>query len=269
MAEQPFPVLMEDPVPIEKSHSAVLIEGRLLPNKISYVVSNVQKKLSDAWTVYIGCPVANCAKLEESIGNSYPVDRSRLRFFPVEHDLSKGTDYSDLLKTTEFWDQLEGEFVLVFQTDSVFCSNSSYTPEDFFQFDYIGGCTPYHSNFFPWCGTRAGCFSNGGFSLRRRETMIEITKTVPKEPSKAVPFVSKTSSASWQEDMYFFEGTHRLGKPTSELNTTLAKYFSYHDNGVWEPFPYTMAGHKAYRKQSSNLFFKHCPEFAELLKIRG
>ena len=70
--------------------------------------------------------------------------------------------YNSILLSTEFWRAVRGrEKVLIFQTDSICCSNSPYTLADFSDFDYVGSS---------WESLRpsgliidGGC---GGFSLR-------------------------------------------------------------------------------------------------------
>ena len=76
--------------------------------------------------------------------------------------------YNSLLLSTEFWQAVRGrKKVLVFQTDSICCSNSPYTLADFADFDYVGSS---------WKSLRpsglridGGC---GGFSLRDWQATI-------------------------------------------------------------------------------------------------
>lgn len=58
------------------------------------------------------------------------------------------------------------EWLLVFQTDSVFCANSRLSLNDFLEYDWIGA---------PWrpSGRWGG---NGGLSLRRVSTMIDVLR---------------------------------------------------------------------------------------------
>lgn len=70
--------------------------------------------------------------------------------------------YNALLLSPQFFEQIIGrEKLLVFQTDSLCCSQSDYSLSDFLHFDYIGGS---------WNRNRPIGFvidgGNGGFSLR-------------------------------------------------------------------------------------------------------
>ena len=72
-------------------------------------------------------------------------------------------EYSNLLMTSNFWKQIKGEKVLIFQTDSVLLRNGV---DEFIEYDYIGA---------PWRKPKEGqLVGNGGLSLRTVTKMIEI-----------------------------------------------------------------------------------------------
>jgi len=54
--------------------------------------------------------------------------------------------------------------LLMFQSDSMLCSNAARSVDDFFEYDFIGAPIAEH----------LGEGMNGGLSLRKRETMLRI-----------------------------------------------------------------------------------------------
>jgi hypothetical protein len=72
---------------------------------------------------------------------------------------------SRFLTTSWLWEDLApAEYILLFQSDSVLCSNAIRSVDDFFEYDYIGA--PIHP---AW-----GAGYNGGLSLRKRSTIMRV-----------------------------------------------------------------------------------------------
>jgi len=67
-------------------------------------------------------------------------------------------DYNVLLTSKSFYDHFKSEYVLIFQTDSIIRRRID---QDFFNYDYVGA---------PWKDCNV-CVGNGGFSLRKVESM--------------------------------------------------------------------------------------------------
>jgi hypothetical protein len=104
---------------------------------------------------------------------------------------SNSSSYSRLLASTRFWTSLRAKHILVFQTDSVLCSMSPWTINDFLQYDYIGA---------PWIDRWYGMdIGNGGLSLRKTKTMIRITKAFRFNETE-------------NEDIYFARGLYGLAE---------------------------------------------------------
>ena len=102
---------------------------------------------------------------------------------------ANSSSYSKLLASTRFWSALRAQHVLIFQTDSVLCSMSPWTIDDFLRYDYIGA---------PWIDRWYGMdIGNGGLSLRKTKTMIRITKTFKFNETE-------------NEDIYFARGISDL-----------------------------------------------------------
>jgi hypothetical protein len=68
-------------------------------------------------------------------------------------------NYNNLLISKSFYENFISKFVLIFQTDSLIRRKID---SDFFNYDYVGA---------PWKDNCQVCVGNGGFSLRKVETM--------------------------------------------------------------------------------------------------
>jgi hypothetical protein len=122
------------------------------------------------------------------------------------NDITK-LDYSNLLKTTDFWEKVNGKKILTFQTDSILLRSGI---DEFLEFDYVGA---------PWKKSKDGYFvGNGGLSLRTKDRMIEITKE------------HNNITEEW-EDTFFVK--HLKGNGVADIET--ASRFSMED--VFYPNP--------------------------------
>ena len=74
--------------------------------------------------------------------------------------------HTELLKSVEFWELVEGETILNFQIDSLLLRELT---DNFLQYDFIGA---------PWSKTKEGkLIGNGGLSIRKKSKTIEYLKT--------------------------------------------------------------------------------------------
>jgi hypothetical protein len=78
-------------------------------------------------------------------------------------DLTK-KEYNDMLKSSNFWQKVRGEKILIFQSDSIMLRSGI---DDFLIYDYVGA---------PWTKPKENSMvGNGGFSLRTKKIMLDIT----------------------------------------------------------------------------------------------
>lgn len=76
------------------------------------------------------------------------------------------SEYNTLLTSVEFWKQLRGEYIFIFQTDSSFHRNDLF---DYIDYDYIGSETIFNGTY---------CL-NGGTCIRKKQSMIDICTKYP------------------------------------------------------------------------------------------
>jgi hypothetical protein len=117
------------------------------------------------WAMYIFHSAANEQFLIEALG---PQHRAKLRRI-VSGDLTH-VDYNRLLASASFWEAIDAEKILIFQSDA-FLRRSGIT--EFMEYDYVGA---------PWADPIRGSngavlrIGNGGLSLRNRLMSLAITK---------------------------------------------------------------------------------------------
>ena len=126
---------------------AVIVEPRkhelLVP-----VVKNAMTVLGDKWKIQIFHGTENAefirnSELRDEI-ISGKVFLSNLGVSDLKNPL-----YSTLLLSSVFWENVFGENILIFQTDSVLCGGSKLKVDDFLKYDYIGA---------PWRDMGTSCF---------------------------------------------------------------------------------------------------------------
>ncbi|CAG7581312.1 MAG: hypothetical protein SLAVMIC_00780 [uncultured marine phage] len=163
-----------------KDRIAVIIETRDVPH-LKWVIENI--KHHTGWEVmlfYYGNNVKDikCLKVE----------------LPYKMDHQK---YNDLLKDVSFWESFDQEYILIFQSDSFMLRDGL---DEYLDYDYVGA---------PWNWANDPNFKdprykdlsifknggNGGFSLRKKSSMLNIISKKYGEPSAEDKYVN--------EDMFF------------------------------------------------------------------
>ena len=104
--------------------------------------------------------------------------------FYFENRLNSITEYNQRLTSLAFWEQFEEENILIIQHDSAILRTGI---EKYFEYDFIGA--PIKWIDFP--------AMNGGFSLRRKNAMINVIKNYH-------------YNGLDNEDMYFCNGLKQL-----------------------------------------------------------
>ena len=139
---------------------AVIVEPRK-HDKLIPVILNFIKFLPNYTKIKIFHGTRNLDFINKNL-NKYILNKKiELENLNVENLTEK--DYNNLFVSKNFWNKINGENILIFQTDSCLCSKSELKIESFLNYDYVGA---------PWKnGVRGG---NGGLSLRKKSKMLEI-----------------------------------------------------------------------------------------------
>lgn len=144
-------------IQLNKNKEAIFIEFRLLPHT-SFIIKNAILKLGNEWSFTIVCGelnydfyknLINNLGIEVKIINTYKTSITR-------------EDYSIMLLKSTFWKQFHGEYLIIYQEDSLIFKKFN---NKFLKYDYIGA---------PWVNRKVG---NGGLSFRNKNIMIKICET--------------------------------------------------------------------------------------------
>jgi hypothetical protein len=145
-------------IPIISDYAAVIVEPRKLP-VLEFVIKNVVYFLPN-WSLYIFHSSDNESFVKNITDNS-----ANIHYINFTENNIGIKEYNKLLLSMAFWQTIQAENILIFQTDSYIRRKGI---EEFLDYDYIGA---------PWNNCKAIHQSgNGGFSLRKKSVMISILR---------------------------------------------------------------------------------------------
>jgi hypothetical protein len=246
----------------------VLVEPRKL-NNIPLLIKNFQTVLPQK-KLFFFCGSSHYSYYQ-SLFNNDPF----IKIINIGVDNFTGVTHSDFLKTRKFWENFSDfTHVLTLQTDGCLCTKSKFKIEDFLHYDYIGGYTPKK---WWWRDTHGlhnfsdyQCF-NGGFSLRKVQTLLEVIDTFPPLPSKDWRIATRMSFRTYFEDLYFVMGMLIINstKDTPVYKVALDEFatnFCTHTNYLKDTF--AVHNLDKYCKESQfRKFLKYCPEFIYFTQV--
>jgi hypothetical protein len=96
-----------------------------------------------------------------------------LVLFPMQVANLTSRMYNAIFISPQFWETVNAEFALVFQTDVWICQEPTSDLDGFLKYDFVG--SPRNLPFLP----KLFSFMNGGFSLRNVEAMKRVIQQCP------------------------------------------------------------------------------------------
>jgi hypothetical protein len=163
-------LLSSKQVVLDFSRTATIIEPRNIPH-LAPLLIHFLAVLPPAWPMTVFCSPENVEVLRHSPSLARQIDTGRLNLTVLPHtvDLHDGEYLSRFLTKPWFWEQLSAEWLLFFQSDSMICGKSEQSIEDWVGFDWVGA---------PWTSAEGAHGGNGGFSMRKRSSMLALTRNV-------------------------------------------------------------------------------------------
>jgi hypothetical protein len=154
-----LPILKKDAV-----YNSIIIENRIVINFEQILKNHIYFLNKNNKDIKWGLQIFHSEGNENYIKNIVKDwDNVVLTKIDIE-DINKET-HTELLKTIEFWQMVEGEVILNFQIDSLLLRDNI---DEFLGYDYIGA---------PWTKPKEGKFvGNGGLSIRNKRKTIEYLK---------------------------------------------------------------------------------------------
>jgi hypothetical protein len=179
---------------------AVFIDFRILPN-IEFVIRNAIFKLGNEWSYTIVCGIDNYNYIYNMVNN---IDKN-IRIIRLEHNNITQDEYSKILTTESFWDELYGKKILIYQEDSLIFHNNI---NPFLIYDYIG------APFLKSCNDTPNNVGNGGLSLRNKYKMLEVIKKCKPDNlivnSTTQKYMEENNLKYHPEDVYFSKNMQEL-----------------------------------------------------------
>eukprot|EP00276_Gloeochaete_wittrockiana_P003612 CAMPEP_0184660972 /NCGR_PEP_ID=MMETSP0308-20130426/36355_1 /TAXON_ID=38269 /ORGANISM="Gloeochaete witrockiana, Strain SAG 46.84" /LENGTH=313 /DNA_ID=CAMNT_0027101945 /DNA_START=73 /DNA_END=1011 /DNA_ORIENTATION=+ len=150
---------------------AVIVEPRPHP-LLKEVLQNVMSRLPPNWRLQIFVGPTSLALLRTEFDTEIKMRKilvTPLVNLSCAECLSKFDKwrYNTLLLSPHFWNRILHENVLLFQVDSWICSQNTSDIYKWMKYDFVGA---------PWDRPDIRGVGNGGFSLRKRSTMIRISQ---------------------------------------------------------------------------------------------
>ena len=173
--------------------NAVLVEFRILEN-LEFVIRNTIIKLKNKCSYTVVCGNLNFDYITSI--NSH-LDNI-LIIIKLDYDNIDINQYSKILTSLSFWENLTGDYILIYQEDSCIFKDNI---EDYLCFDYIGAPWPKTQN------DNKNLVGNGGLSLRNKQKMIQVIQKInPLEMtfnSSTLEYMINCKITFPPEDVYF------------------------------------------------------------------
>lgn len=198
-------------------NTALIVEPRDM-KRIPLIINHFIFTLGPNWKFVFYCGAGLKAKWSSKVNKEVEI-----RELPVNN--FKSAEYSDFMKQKSLWESLDGEFVLVFQTDAWIMNEAPYTIDFYLSKNksYIGGNMCYRWDHIVF--NRNYWNYNGGLSLRKRKDMIKVIEEIPPQqtsddPCKVPGEIEKPvpTIEIYPEDVYFVLGCERLGLEMGDTN---------------------------------------------------
>ena len=237
-----------------KSNAMIIVEPRK-HKLLKYVCDNFHQNMDPSWDLYVFHGKSSKDYAKKAVAN---IKGRAIYLVSLGTDNLNAKEYNKLFKQETFWNKVDAENILVFQTDAVLCPNSNYNIYDFVDYDYIG-CSAFNGalgnktevwgrnthNAKPY-----NFYGIGGLSFRKKSFMIRCIRD------------NYGIDPDFPEDVFYGECVAKSKfKPThSSALTTFCTQGNYIDksfgahNIVWLP------------KEDRAPFCSFCPEAIPLLK---
>jgi hypothetical protein len=191
--------------------TAVIVEPRK-HKALELVLLNFNKNLDENWEFLIYHGTQNKTFIDDILNNTSFVNR-KIRLISLNIDNLTIDDYNKLMYSEFYYNNINTEIFLVFQTDTLLSDIYSKDIYKFIDYDYVGA---------PWKNIKLGdsnLVGNGGLSLRKKSKMIEMLHLGENFKDGCGKY--------YYEDRFFSNTTHHKLEIVLDIPTAdIAKQFS-------------------------------------------
>lgn len=156
--------------------TAIIVEPRK-HRALDFVLGNFLENLDGRWRIIVFHGTENETFVKDIIAAK---GTDRITTANIGRSNLTKEEYSAYMMSTEFLYKVPTDTFLIFQTDSMICSDQKNTIDKFLKYDYVGAPWKEIPKEYERRGTLVG---NGGLSLRRKSKMLEILEKCPVSPS--------------------------------------------------------------------------------------
>jgi hypothetical protein len=241
---------------IATTKAAVIVENRPLHNLIP-VILHFSSVLGSEWSIHVFTGPENFGMFTNSVPFKRNIDAGlfQLRSLPADTSLNTHAAVSGFFTKPWFWEQMAPvKNLLLFQADSIICSNSEQKVDEYLEWDFVGA---------PVDEARGlGMGFNGGLSLRNRQKFLEITQSYDWQVER---HGDHSKGNIDYEDQWFSQKLRELpagadGLPSANLpSVEVAQKFSVETMWFDKPLGYHQPN--VWQKERMDDIYRWCPEY--------
>jgi hypothetical protein len=225
---------------------SLIIESRF-NDQVEFTIKNTIQKLGDGWGHIIVCTDNNIDEIEKLVNEI----SAEIEIINLEKFIITRNTYNNLCLDIQFWEKIECEKVLVYQSDTYIFKEFD---NSFLEFDYIGAAwgPSIHSL------TTRETFSlekeifvgNGGLSLRTLSAM----KTILKDENKPlIRYNAKIDCDQIWEDLFFsyyieLSNEYKLAPIEVAQKFSFEHFYSDDTFGCHQPYLDSFSGEDNFKK---------------------
>lgn len=226
-------------------YTAIIIEPRRHP-AMKFVLNNFLTNLDRRWNFIVFHGIDNLEWIHALVADNFKGDANRISLINLNIKNLSHPQYNKLCVTLDFINQIPTETFLIFQVDTMICSEEKDLIYDFINYDYVGA---------PWDKEHTnnpghGRVGNGGLSLRKKSKMLEVIRSVPYQMNH-------------HEDTYYCVVNNKV--PLNMPSWEEARLFSIET--VYSPRSFGL--HKAWNFQDPVIMEKQFPGYTELVRLNS
>jgi len=243
---------------------AAILERRSLPNLVQLIL-HFSTVLGPEWPIYVFTSPENIIAMAQSAAFNRSIRNGHFHIGVLPESDANPSEY---FTKPWFWEMLEpAEHVLLFNAESMICSRSQKSVEDYLRYDFIGA--PIESD----PQQALGYGYNGGLSLRNRKLMLDITTASSWEKERHEeydPDAADRMPNVDHEDQWFWKKMSELperddGKPGAILPSfEVARSFSV--QMMWEDRPLGYDQASSWEDGRMKEILEWCPEYIMALQ---
>ena len=225
----------------------IIVEPRPHP-LLGPIIRNFDTRIPKEWDLYVFHGPSHAAYANESTRGVSPNRRTFLK--ALDTDNLTADEYNTLFKSAQFWDRIDADDILVFQTDAVTCAKSQWNIDSFTDLDYVGCAYDHQIGPGVHWGKDHSFYGSGGLSFRKKKFVMECIAANPNIDPHA------------PEDVFYSDCVEKSPNKPKDAST-LAKFCT--QNSYMEP---SFGAHQIDKQLAPHhraLFVDHCPEAAMLL----